>query len=188
MRLLKLLVLSTIAFAGAANGQSTEETGSVAIDGSVAGLCMLGPPSRSSIDLGILIAMSGSRVGRLRAISAEQVTLPGSFCNFAGTVVGVSADALVANDSADVETGFARAVNYTSTVSNWTTEAAMATTEASAGGQGATASGWGAFQPDPKIADLRLTLSAFGAPGDGLLVAGDYEGTVTITLGPAAAN
>ena len=41
-------------------------------------------------------------------------------------------------------------------------------------------------QPLPKISDIGLTLSGFTAPGDAILVAGSYSGTIVVTLGPAA--
>lgn len=181
-----LLSFSAFFWAGTAGAQQTQEdSGSVTIDGTVTPLCMLGPPSRTSIDLGTLIATSGSRAGRMAQFGPQQITLPGSFCNFAGTSISISANAMLAADDTIVPTGFARAVNFTSTVTNWATEHAVVTTTASAAGDTSTAEGSGGIMPAPHYADLPLTLSGFTAPGDNLLIAGTYTGTVTITLGPA---
>ena len=169
----------------AAAQEQTSDTGEVAITGQVASLCVLGAPSQSSVDLGSLAATSGARVGKLAALANQQVTLPGSFCNFAGTALTVSADALVAADDSAIQDGFARAVNYTSTVSNWATSAATVTTAATAAGATPSAQASGGTQPTPKLADLTLSLSSFSVPSDRLLVAGGYTGSVTITLGPA---
>ena len=171
---------------GVANAQSDSDEETVGVNGTVAGLCILGPPSRTSVPLGQLINVSGPRVGRIAAITDQTVLLPGSFCNFAGTSLTVSADAMLASDTNAVQTGFARAVNFTSIVTNWVSPDATVTTAAAAGGANPSAEGTGGTQPAPKIADLTLTLNGFTVPSDLLLVAGDYAGSVTITLGPAA--
>lgn len=184
-RLLLLAALAAVPV-GSANAQSANsDEQAVAINGSVASLCVLGEPSRAAIDLGQMAATSGPRIGRIAVLGAQQVTLPGSFCNFAGTALTVSAEALVAADTNAVQPGFARAVNYTSTVENWAATDAAATTAASAGGASPSAEASGGTQPLPRIADLTLSLSGFTVPSDLLLVAGAYNGLVTITLGPA---
>ena len=187
MRSPSLFLLLTSVLAGSASAQANSERSAVAVDGTVAGLCILGPPSRPSIDLGTLVALSGSRAGRIRVIGAQQISLPGSFCNFAGTALTVSASAMRTQAIVNVEPGFSRAINYTSTVANWAAQHAAATTGATAQGQSASSAGTGGTQPLPKVADLEVTLSGFLTPGDALLVADDYEGTVTITLGPSVA-
>lgn len=183
----RILLVAALAAAPAAvaNAQSSADQEQVGVEGFVASLCVLGPPSRTSIDLGQLAAMSGARVGRIAPLASQHVTLPGSFCNFAGTALTVSADALVASDAAPVQPGFARAVNYISTIGNWAVVPATVATGASAGGTSPSAEAAGGTQPSPKIADLDLQLSGFSVPSDLLLVAGAYSGSVTITLGPA---
>ena len=127
-------------------------------------------------------------MGRIAPIGDQQVTLPGSFCNFGGTTLTISVDALLADDASAVEPGFARAVNFTSTVGNWAATPPEVTTSATTGGANPSASGAGGVQPLPKVADLVLTLSGFTVPSDLLLVAGNYAGSVTITLGPDAVD
>jgi hypothetical protein len=161
------------------------DTADVTIDASVASLCVLGAPSRAAVDLGQIASTSGSRVGRITTVGNQLVTLPGSFCNFAGTALTVSASALLADDTSSVQPGFARAVNYTSTVSNWAASPAQVTTAAAAGGGTPSAQGSGGIQNAPKLADLTLTLSSFTVPSDLLLLSGGYRGSVTITLAPA---
>jgi len=173
---------------GVAYAQSDTDQQSVTLQGNVASLCVLGAPSQSSIDLGQLVATSGTRVGRIAAIGDQHVTLPGSFCNFAGTALTVSSDAMLAADSSAVQPGFARAVNYTSSVDNWASTPPTVTTAATAGGGTPNATGTGGVEPLPKVADLDLSLSSFTVPSDALLVAGDYAGSVTITLGPAVSD
>lgn len=167
--------------------QSATATGNVGVGGQVAPLCILGTPNPATVNLGTLANTSGARVGRVATFSDQSVTLPGSFCNFAGSQLTVQATALLAADASTPPAGFSRAVNYTATASGWAATNAAATTAALAGGANATATGSGSTQPTPKIADLLVTLSNFTAPGDGILVAGAYSGTVTVTLGPAAA-
>ena len=187
IKLQGILICAALAATSAPTAaQETTDQDTVAVSGSVSGICVLGTPSRSAVDLGQLIALSGPRVGRAAAIGNQQVTLAGSFCNFAGTTLSVSAQALVAADANAVQPGFARAVNFTSSVSNWATQDAAVTTSATAGGATPTSQAAGGTHPAPRIADLTLTLSGFSVPSDLLLVAGGYSGHVTITLGPAA--
>ena len=173
--------------AGAAQADPTAQQ-TVPVGGTVANLCVMGSPSPSAIDVGQMAATSGARVGRITTIGNQTVDLPNSFCNFAGTRLTVSATALVANDASPVQTGFARAVNFTSRVNNWAASPATVTTAATVAGATPTASAFGGTQAAPKLANLQLVLSSFTAPTDALLVAGGYAGSVTITLGPDAAQ
>lgn len=165
---------------------SPSSTGNVAVNGRVAPLCILGGPNPALVDLGVMIATSGTRAGRIAVLPSQAVSLPASFCNFAGSQVTVTANALLAANAAAPPTGYARAVNYTAAAANWAAGAASTTTAASASGSSPASTGNGASQPLPRIADIGLTLSSFSVPSDNLLVTGNYSGSVTITLGPAA--
>ena len=183
-----MLMLASAGSAGAQQGSSGDLSvaGHVGVEARVDGVCKLGPPSRPSIDLGQMSATSGARVGRIAALPTQTVTLPGSFCNFGGTKVTVRAEAMVQPDASVLPAGFARAVNYTSTVTTWAATAPQVTTAASASGATPVAEGSGGTEPAAKLTDLTLALSAFTVPSDALLIAGNYQGQVTITLGPAA--
>jgi hypothetical protein len=169
-----------------AAAQAQTVQGTVAVDGVVAGRCVLGPPSLASVPLGTLIDTSGPRTGRLTVIGAQSINFPGSWCNFANTRITVSANALLAANPAAPSPGFARSVNFTSTVTNWAAANATVTTAASGAGATPAASAPGGTHPAPKLADLTLTLNNFAVPADALLVTGAYAGNVTITLGPAS--
>lgn len=171
-----------------ARAQAAPDQGEVAIDGSVAPLCILGNPDPALVDLGVLINISGTRAGRIRTIANQNVVLANSFCNFAGSVVTITANAMLASDVTPPPASFARAVNYTATASGWTNNDASATTSALANGANPSATGTGATQPLPKNANIGVQLSNFTAPGDAYLVAGDYAGSVVVTLGPAAVS
>jgi hypothetical protein len=162
----------------------TAAVGEADIAGSVANHCVLGAPSPAAVNLGQISSTSGPRAGKLAAIANQTVSLPNSFCNFGGTRVSVSSSAMIASDTSPLQPGFARAVNFTSTVSTWGSSSASAITAAAANGGSPSATGAGGVQPTPNIANLSLVLSAFTAPGDAFLVSGPYEGSVTITLGP----
>ena len=164
------------------------DTETVPVTGTVARVCVLGTPSESSINLGSLINVSGTRVGRLAVIAPRAVTLPNSFCNFAGSALTVSATALVAADASPIQTGFARAVNYAANTSGWTGTATTATTAATDAGTSPTTVVTGATQPTPRLTDLTLTLNGYSVPSDRLLVSGAYSGQVVITLAPVAAG
>ncbi|MGH6652310.1 MAG: hypothetical protein ACREB7_14400 [Sphingopyxis sp.] len=189
MRRLGLLLVGSLALGAApAWAQDDTDTANVAVNGNVAPLCILGPPSPATVDLGQMVATSGSRIGRIATLPNQLVSLPGSFCNFAGSAIDVSVTALVADDNTTLQPGFARAVNYTASVENWAATAAVATSAATTDGSDPTENSIGATQPLPKIADLSVTLSGFTVPSDLLLIAGNYQGAVVVTLGPAASG
>jgi hypothetical protein len=189
MRRLGLLLAGSLALgASPVWAQDDTDTANVAVNGNVAPLCILGPPSPATVDLGQMVATSGNRIGRIATLPNQQVSLPGSFCNFAGSAIDVSVTALVADDNTTLQPGFARAVNYTASVENWASTAASATSAATTNGGDPTETSTGATQPLPKIADLSVTLSSFTVPSDLLLIAGNYQGAVVVTLGPAASG
>lgn len=185
-----LILAAALLAPGTAWAQTASDTatGQVVVGGNVARLCILGTPSRATVDVGQMAATSGSRVGRIAVIGNQTVTLPGSFCNFAGSALTVTATALVSTDASAVQPGFAKAVNYTATASAWAPTATATTTSATVSGATPTATSVGATQGTPKIADVAVTLSSFTAPTDALLTAGTYNGLVVVTLGPAAAG
>ena len=180
------LIALSLALVPAAALAQTIGTGTVAIDGRVSPVCILGDPNPALVNLGQLSAASGPRTGRVATIAPRTIVLPASYCNFAGSVVRVTATALIVNDPTPPQTGFTRAVNYTATATNWASTSSAATTAAQRDGTLPTATGIGAVQPLPKVADITLTLSNFTTPGDQFLVAGNYSGIVVVTLGPAA--
>lgn len=181
------VVLPMLAAGGnaqAQDGASDSDSAQVSVTGSVARLCILGEPSQAVVDLGQMAQTSGVNVGRIAALPAQTVSLPASFCNFAGSVVSVSASALVGNSGGTPPPGFAKAVNYTATASGWAMQDASATSLAGVDGANPEQSGAGGTQPDPKQADIAVRLANYTVPGNGLLVAGAYTGLVTVTLGP----
>lgn len=184
-RISGLVAIAVAALPVTAMAQTTQ-TGTVAVEGLVAPVCILGNPTPALVDLGQLSAGSGPRTGRIAVIPSQTVILPASYCNFAGSVVTVSATPLTASDTLTPPAGFSRAVNYTAAATGWASAASTATTMALGDGAAGAASGTGATQPLPRIADITLTLSGFTAPGDQILVAGNYSGNVIVTLGPAA--
>lgn len=178
--------LALLLTAAPAMAQSNTATGTVAIDGRVTPVCILGNPVPATVNLGQISASSGPRTGKIDTITPRTVILPASYCNFAGSVVRITATALTSSDTTSPQPGFTRAVNYTAAASGWATGTSSATSAALRDGTSPSASGTGATQPLPRIADIAVTLSSFTTPGDLILVAGNYSGNVVVTLGPAA--
>lgn len=173
--------------ASPAFAQSLTASQTVNVTGNVASMCSLGAPSLASVPLGQMAQTSGANAGRITTIANQTVTLPGSFCNYANTRVSVQATALTAA-ATTAPTNFARAVNYSATVSNWASTASTASTNAAADGSTPTVTVNGATQATPRLADLSLVLSNFTVPANALMVAGAYSGAVVVTLGPEAAQ
>jgi hypothetical protein len=180
------LVLTPSPLLAQSAGESDE--GEVQLIGTVSPICVLGEPSDAVVDLGTLINLSGPRVGRTAAIAPRQVTMPNSFCNYSNTMITISAQALVEQSGTPVNTGFARSVNYSITVTPWAADDAELQTAAASDGSGPPGLATSSSQPLPQVSNLTMELSDFSAPSDALLVAGDYSGLIVVTLGPALEN
>jgi hypothetical protein len=156
--------------------------GSVDVVGDVTRLCSMGLPTPSPVNIGQMVNTGGVRAGQLAAIVNQSVSLPNTFCNYAGTRLTVNADALLTPST--TATGFTKAVNYQAAVAGWGAGVASVSTGAAADGSTPSAAGLGSVVAAPRISDLTLTFSGFNAPADLRPVAGAYRGTVTIVVGP----
>jgi hypothetical protein len=182
-RIFLVVPLALLAFPAMAQAVLTDTArGSVDVTGDVTRLCSMGLPTPSPVDIGQMVNTGGLRAGQLAAISNRNVTLPNTFCNYAGTRLTVQANAmLTAGANAP---GFTKAVNYQASVAGWGAGPATINTGAAADGSTPSATSLGSIVTAPRISDLTLTFSSFSAPADLRPVAGGYRGTVTIVVGP----
>ncbi|MGR4863811.1 hypothetical protein [Caulobacter sp. LARHSG274] len=175
-------VLALANLAGTSNARAQDVArGSVSLGAEVGRLCVLGAPSPAGVALGQISASSGASLGRLAAIPPRTVQLPGSFCNYAGAALAITASPLAVT-SGVTQPGFAGSVNYTCTISAWGATAATVRTSA----QSTTGTGTSSTNTVPKETDLTLVMSDFASQTDDLLQPGAYLALVTITLGPDA--
>lgn len=179
------LAATTLALAASLAGTSARAQdparGNVGLDAQVSRVCMLGEPNPAGLALGQISEASGARVGRLAAIAAQTIQLPGTFCNYGGAALAISASPLAVT-SGVAQAGFTGAVNYTCSISAWgATAATVRTSATNAAGDGVRST-----SAAPKATDLTLVVSDFAAATDDLLQPGTYLALVTITLGPDA--
>lgn len=155
--------------------------GTVGLDAQVAQVCVLGTPNPGALALGQISEASGSRVGRLATIASQSIQLPGTFCNYAGAALAITASPLAVTGTT-TQAGFVGSVDYTCTISAWgATAATVRTSAGSASGVGSSST-----NPAPQETDLTLVVSDFAVSSDDLLQPGAYLALVTITLGPDA--
>ena len=174
---LAALASTTLASPALAVTPTGDSTGTVSIDGSVAGRCLFTTPSET-ISLGEL-SLGGvdTDAGKLDAdkIDDESRTLVG-WCNNTAATMTVEAKAIENVDFLTTPpTGFARVINYTADADANSVNASDSSTSAGAG----SSANVGMF-----TGNVVVTLSESSAGGN-LLVAGDYEGEVIVTLSPA---
>lgn len=169
------LAVSALALSTSAMAAGTPDSGVVNIAGSVGKKCnfMTDFATPNPIPLGEL---ADTASGKLNAAKVEgQTATIAAWCNHASTLQ-VTANPIVAKDNTAPSTQFSDRVDYTAT-------ATFASVSANDTSTGAVAAGAGA--PTPIFTDtVTVTLSGATAVNDGLLVAGDYEGFVTLTLTP----
>lgn len=169
-KLLALAALPAILAASPALAQSGA-TGTVTIDGSVAGRCMFTLPN-ATISLGELSLSSNGRLD-VSKVNGRSATLNG-WCN--GTASTMSVTTTQLTNTVTATTGFDNRVDYTGTA---VANAASASDSSLTAGAG-TAVTVGQF-----TGDVVVTLSAASSPTNGLMVAGTYTGNVQVTLTPA---
>lgn len=171
------VALASMLAAQPALAQSAPATGEVTIVGSVADRCLFTLPSKL-IDLGELsLAGTDGSAGKLDTskVDGATETLQG-WCN--GTAATMSVEAFAIENTSFTSaapSGFDRVINFTATA---TANAADAEDDSATAGAG-TAVPVGMF-----TGDIDVVLSDSSTPGGGLLVAGDYEGLVRVTLTP----
>ena len=164
-----ILALPLVVLASPALAQSSA-TGTVNIDGSVAGRCMFTLPN-ATISLGEISLASNGKLDPSK-VNGRTATLTG-WCNNTSASMSVTTTQLTTGTSAP--TGFDNRVDYTGTAVTGTVSAADSSLTAGAG----TPSTVGLF-----TGNIVVTLSGASSPSNGLMVAGTYTGNVVVTLTP----
>ncbi|MFM5893073.1 MAG: hypothetical protein ACKOQM_01390 [Novosphingobium sp.] len=172
MRKLMFLAIPAVLAASPAFAQSTSVTGTVNIDGSVAGRCTFTLPS-VNLSLGELSLASNGKLDVSR-VNGKQATLTG-WCNNTAATMAVTTTQLTTGTAAP--TGFDNRVDYTATAVANSASASDSSLTAGAG----TPSTVGLF-----TGNIVVTLSAASSPSNGLMVGGGYTGNVVVTLTPTA--
>ena len=170
MRKRILLSAPLALMASPAMAQSTSVTGTVDINGSVAGRCMFTVPSKT-ISLGEISLAADGKLDVSR-VNGRNETLTG-WCNNTTASMTVTSTALT--NSTTAPTGFDNRVDYTATAVTGSTSANDTSLTAGAG----AASNVGLF-----TGNIVVTLSNASSPTNGLMVAGTYNGNVVVTLTP----
>lgn len=169
MRKLILLALPAALLAAPAFAQSGV-TGTVDINGTVAGRCMFTLPN-ATISLGEISLVTNGKLDASK-VNGKSATLTG-WCNNTAATMAVTTTQLTTATAAT--TGFDNRVDYTGTAVANAVSAADSSLTAGAG----TASTVGQF-----TGDIVVTLSGASSPNSALMVAGTYNGNVLVTLTP----
>jgi hypothetical protein len=172
MRKLMSLAIPAVLLASPAFAQSTSVTGTVAIDGSVAGRCSFTLPN-VTLSLGELSLASNGKLDTSK-VNGKQATLTG-WCNNTAATMAVTTTQLTTATAAP--TGFDNRVDYTATAVANSSSASDSSLTAGSG----TSSTVGLF-----TGNIVVTLSGASSPNNGLMVAGGYTGNVVVTLTPTA--
>ncbi|MDE1918926.1 MAG: hypothetical protein KGJ57_22735 [Sphingomonadales bacterium] len=179
-----LLLPAMMAVPAVANAQSASATGTVSINGSVAGRCSF-TLDNGVISLGELSQGStGAAPGHLDAakVNGQQKTLTG-WCNGSGATMSVLAEPLW--NTATASAGFDNRVDYTATATANSQNATDTSTDA--GAIGTTGSAGTPVNVNMFTGNVVVTLSNSSTPTSGLMVAGNYSGQVVVTLTPTVA-
>lgn len=172
MRKLLILAAPAVLVASPALAQSAP-TGTVVIDGTVAGRCMFTLPNKT-ISLGEISLSSNGKLD-VSKVNGRSETLTG-WCNNTAASMTVATTQLTTATAAP--TGFDNRVDYTATATTGSISASDSSLAAGAG----TPSTVGLF-----TGNITVELSAAASPGNGLMVSGTYNGNVVVTLTPNVA-
>lgn len=169
MRKFIILALPAALIASPALAQSAV-TGTVDINGSVAGRCMFTLPN-ATISLGEISLASNGKLDPSK-VNGKNAALTG-WCNNTAATMSVTTTELTTGTAAT--TGFDNRVDYTGTAVANVISASDSSLTAGAG----SASTVGQF-----TGDIVVTLGSASSPTSGLMVAGAYTGNVLVTLTP----
>lgn len=184
-RILPLLVVGALAAPAAALAQVPSRT--VTVTGNVAQACVLGAPTDATLDFGQL---TDSTTGRLRAALAStapagETVIENAWCNTPSTITLTASPLTMTaatTPSYALQTGFARAITYTVSLTNWSADVSnrplAANAEVEVASQGAQAAA-----PSMNVVFNRLAPLVGGSENaNAFIEAGQYAGTVTIKL------
>lgn len=177
-----VVTLSALAAAGSAFAQTASGvTGDISVEGSVEASCQFSTDTTVVLNIGEMAVQSGAfaTLGTYdhNTLDGETATLNG-FCNGSASTMTVEATRMVNVDFSDpAPSGFEKFVEFTATAV--IDDVASASDETTTPGAGNPAT-VGLFADD-----IVVTFSDSGTPGPGRLIAGDYIGTVVVTLTPA---
>ncbi len=169
MRKLTLLAVPVALVASPALAQSA--SGTVTVDGTVAGRCSFTLPN-ATISLGEISLVSTGKLD-VSKVNGRSVTLNG-WCNNTAARMTVTTTQLTTPTATTA--GFDNRVDYTGTATANSVSASDSSLTAGAGA-GSTV---GQFS-----GDIVVTLSGASSPTNGLMVAGTYTGNVLVTLAPS---
>jgi hypothetical protein len=172
MRKFIILALPVALIASPALAQ-TDVTGTVNIDGSVAGRCMFTLPN-ATISLGEISLASNGKLDTSK-VNGKSATLSG-WCNNTAATMSVTTTQLTTGTAA--ATGFDNRVDYTGTAVTGSVSASDSSLVAGAGAPSTV----GQFS-----GNIVVTLESASSPTNGLMVAGAYTGNVVVTLTPTVA-
>ncbi|TMJ11574.1 MAG: hypothetical protein E6G94_15650 [Alphaproteobacteria bacterium] len=167
----KLLIagICTVAF-GTATPAFAQVTGTVDVTGTVTDRCQFTSNGNALINLGEISGTDGKLDTAI--VDAGQATLQG-WCNGAAATIGVEAHPLL-NPAAGA-TGFDTRVDYKAIATAGTAAPTDLTTDAGAG----TPVLLGLFN-----GNIVVDIDNSSSPTSGLMVAGDYVGSIVVTLTP----
>ena len=151
-------------------------------------VCQMGETSATQVALGVMAQTSGAGVGRLRTDIGEQVVTVAAWCN-TSSAINVTAQAMLGPTFGDTLSTavFARAVNFRARATGWTEDAAAPAATSNAdrlGGGDVSLTSDDSLVSGPNEANLSIRLDTFAAPANSLLISGDYQGAVIVTLTP----
>lgn len=169
MKKLLLLGSAALAFGGTAPAFA-QATGQVDVNGFVEGRCQFTTLGNAVINLGEISDGDGKLDEA--AVDAGQATLQG-FCN--GSAATIKVEALPLLNSASASSSFDNRVDYRATA---TAGNAAPIDDSDDAGAGADV-GLGLFS-----GNIVVDISDSASPNDRLMVAGDYVGSIVVTLTP----
>lgn len=173
---MKKLMIAVAGFSAltAAPAFATTPTANYDFDGSVAAICTVSGHS-GSVTFGALTDGNGAYTGDA---SSEDATDDAAYCNEANTTATISHTNLTTSN--DASSGFTNVIPMSASLSTAQSASLSDSTTASGTGTSSGSSGTiGAF--------TGLTVTAtLGSIGTDKLVAGTYNGTITVTLTPTS--
>lgn len=188
-----IAALGMIGAAGAAHAAVTEATGTVTINASVESKCTASGGFTDTQTIGELADVDGKLSSSHTGATAGSPEFTSDFtvvCTGANAGVSVTSSALQVTPSATAPTGYTDTVNFTGRASFDLIDTSSTTStldvDDTSSSAGATADSFGSGKFLQNASDnVHISAYALTSSGD-LLLAGDYQGKIEVTVTPAS--
>lgn len=181
-KLILLPAMAALAVPGLSYAQTTEQTQTITVNGTVAPACTLGAPASATLDLGALTGTDGKLKSALTGTNAVvETSIANAWCNTPNKITLKSSPMTTSAPTLVTPSNFAREIAFTATLGGWNAPVVNTALTADRSVEGLSTTPQAANPLTVSFSALTPVVAGV-VKADNFIVAGSYSATVTITL------